>query len=216
MTEDDCFQLYPNDDDGTYYYAGVWPSGGGTFQMSLFEDASCATPKTDTSFSSVYEDQYYYNSYWSQLDDDEYVYGQTNRRRRLDEDKDDVCNGDDDRRRLGDNGDNNGYMDCQAWASAREPSLEALNSVFETYKYCTPCIGEDKRIYFIDISLMFGKKGISLTSLLLFFTFDSIQTIRHIRMDISSETTALTRTISLTSVGSSSRMILILAPANVC
>ena len=151
MTDADCFQLYPNDDDGTYYYAGVWPSGGGTFQMSLFEDASCATPKTDTSFSSVYEDQYYYNSYWSQLDDDAYVYGQTNRRRRLDEDKDDVCNGDNDRgrRRLGN-------MDCQAWASAREPSLEAFNSVFETYKYCTPCIGEDKRICFIDISLILG------------------------------------------------------------
>ena len=95
----------------------------------------------------MYEDQYYYNSYWSQLDDDEYVYGQTNRRRRLDEDKDDVCNGDNDRRRLGN-------MDCQAWASAREPSLEAFNSVFETYKYCTPCIGEDKRICFIDISLI--------------------------------------------------------------
>lgn len=156
MTDADCFQLYPNDDDGTYYYAGVWPSGGGTFQMSLFEDASCAIPKTDTSFSSVYEDQYYYNSYWSQLDDDEYVYGQTNRRRRLDEDKDDVCNGD--RRRLGN-------MDCQAWASAREPSLEAFNSVFETYKYCTPCIGEDIRICFIDISLIleFLKSGMNLT-----------------------------------------------------
>lgn len=31
-------------------------------------------------------------------------------------------------------------MDCQAWASAREPTLEAVNSVLETYKYCTPCI----------------------------------------------------------------------------
>ena len=140
MTEDDCFQLYPNDDDGTYYYAGVLPSEGGTFQMSLFEDAGCRIPKTDTAFSSVYEDQYYYNSYWSQFDDDEYVYqNQKGReRRKLDEDKDDVCNGDD-RRRLGDN-DGDGNMDCQAWASAREPTLEAVNSVLETYKYCTPCI----------------------------------------------------------------------------
>jgi len=138
MTEDDCFQLYPNDDDGTYYYAGVWPSAGGTFQMMLFEDASCTTPRTDTKFSSVYEDQYYYNSYWSQFDDDQYLYNQKGRGRTLDEDKDDVCNGD--QRRLGEN---DGYMDCQAWASAREPTLEAVNSVFETYKYCTPCIGKD-------------------------------------------------------------------------
>ena len=143
ITDEDCFQIYPSDDDSTYYYAGALPLPGGRIKMSLFEDGMCVTPRTDLAFEDVYVDQYYLNSYWSQFDDDQYRYmnGQAvgYASRRLDEEANNECRGDD--RRLENNGGNNGgYMDCFSWASAREPQLDAFNEVFSTYQYCTPCV----------------------------------------------------------------------------
>eukprot|EP00521_Asterionellopsis_glacialis_P012747 CAMPEP_0195306288 /NCGR_PEP_ID=MMETSP0707-20130614/37124_1 /TAXON_ID=33640 /ORGANISM="Asterionellopsis glacialis, Strain CCMP134" /LENGTH=605 /DNA_ID=CAMNT_0040370501 /DNA_START=283 /DNA_END=2100 /DNA_ORIENTATION=- len=110
MTDDDCFQV-GNDGDGDALYAGVQPREGGTFDLALYTDGYCIEENTNTGMT---------------FDD----FGLTSDPNLGSGDKNDG------------NDDGGNYNDdvADSWYGCQEYTLTALNEVYDTFRYCTPCM----------------------------------------------------------------------------
>lgn len=112
MTECECFQA-GNDNNGNARYASVQSLAGGRFMMGLYYDAQCL--EVEENLGITYDDlvgttDVYLSSHSGDEDGDE-------------------------------DGDDDGYSEVYAiWADSQEYTMTNLNEVYDTFRYCTPCM----------------------------------------------------------------------------
>jgi len=125
MTDYDCWQVQ-DQNDGSYFYAGTKPTQFGRFEMGLYVDEYCLEA----------------------YDGGAYTYDNMGMGSDLNlGSKDETgCSNNGDRRLEdgGGEGDGGGGGDCDElenyWDSTQEYTLTNLNNVYDTFKYCTPCM----------------------------------------------------------------------------